>query len=75
MHSRNDSKQVTAPARAAFMARFELQVDPEMVLPIEERQRRAQHAMKAHMAALALKSSRARRRTGGTSAEAEELSE
>jgi len=43
MHSRNDSKQVTAPARAAFMARFEQLVDPDMVLGLEERERRAQH--------------------------------
>jgi hypothetical protein len=44
------------------MERFERQVDPNGTLPPEERQRRAESAMKAHMQALALKSSRSRAR-------------
>lgn len=57
-----DPAKRTAPARRGFMARFEDQVDPERKLPHEERQRRAEAAMKAHMQRLALKSSRARSR-------------
>ena len=44
------------------MRRFEQQVDPDGTLPIEERQRRAQFALKAHMAELALRSAQARAR-------------
>ena len=53
---------VAAGARAGFMRRFEQQVDPDGTLPIEERQRRAQFALKAHMAELALRSAQARAR-------------
>ncbi len=56
MHAKHDSKAVTAAARKGFMARFEREVDPDGVLPPEERLRRAQHAMKAHMLHLAHKS-------------------
>lgn len=59
---RYDSRALTAPARAAFLARFELLVDPEGVLPPEERERRAQQARRAHFKRLALLSSRARSR-------------
>jgi hypothetical protein len=62
MHSRNDSKVVSQPARDAFMARFEEEVDPDRVLPEAERARRAEHALKAYMAGLALRSAKARRR-------------
>lgn len=55
-----DPKAAMAPARNGFMARFEKQVDPDGVLPDEERTRRAKHARKAYMTALALKSSIAR---------------
>lgn len=57
-----DPRKRTAPARKGFMERFERQVDPNGALPPEERQRRAESAMKAHMQALALKSSRSRMR-------------
>jgi hypothetical protein len=50
----------TRPASAAFLARFEREVDPGRVLSPEERARRAEWARKAYMAKLALKSSRAR---------------
>jgi hypothetical protein len=63
MHSRHDSKQVTAPARKAFLERFLSEVDPDGVLPLDERERRAHHAMRAHMGRLALKSAKARRRS------------
>jgi hypothetical protein len=51
-------KTNTAPARAAFMAKFEDEVDPERVLPPSERAKRADHAMKAHMARIRLKRGR-----------------
>ena len=52
----------TKAGTAAFLARFEKQVDPDGELPVEERARRARHALKSHMSVLALKASRARRR-------------
>jgi hypothetical protein len=56
----------TAPGRAAFMDRFEREVDPDGTLTPEERTRRAEHARKAYFQRLALKSSRARAaRRGG----------
>jgi hypothetical protein len=50
----------TTAGTAAFLARFERQVDPGGTLTPEERGKRAGHALKSHMAALALKASRAR---------------
>jgi len=50
----------TAAGTAAFLAKFERQVDPDGILPPAERARRAEHARKAHMTGLALASSRAR---------------
>ena len=50
----------TKAGTAAFLARFERQVDPDGVLPPEERARRADHARRSYMAGLALKASRAR---------------
>ena len=61
MHARHDSREVAANARKAFVERFEREVDPDGVLPGAERQRRAEHAMRAHMTRLALRSARARR--------------
>lgn len=52
----------TAPARAGLRERFRKQVDPTNELPPEERERRAEYAYKAHMAALAARSVKARRR-------------
>lgn len=52
----------TVPARAAFLSKFEREVDPEGILPLEERAKRAEHARRAYMASLALRSSRARQR-------------
>lgn len=59
-----DPRQRTAPARCAFMDRFEREVDPEGVLPPAERARRAEHARKAHMTKLAYRSALARRCRG-----------
>jgi hypothetical protein len=56
-----DPSARTAPARDAFLRRFEQQVDPGGTMDPAERIRRAEHARKAHMQALALKSARTRR--------------
>lgn len=61
LHARVDSKQHTEPARRAFMARFEDEVDPDRILAPAERVRRAEHAKKAYFTRLALKSAQARR--------------
>ncbi len=55
----------TAPARRAFLDRFEREVDPEGVLPLEERARRAEHARRAYFSRLALASAKARRAAAG----------
>ena len=65
LHSTRDPREHTAPARKAFLDRFLVEVDPEGVLTPEERRRRAQSALKAHMTRLALQSARARKRGVG----------
>jgi hypothetical protein len=69
VHSRYDSRELTRPARAAFESKFERDVDPDGVLPIGERLRRADMARKAHFLRLSIKSAdvrrRKRQRTGG----------
>lgn len=60
LHASHDPRETTKPARDAFMARFERQVDPEGKLPEAERRRRADAAKKAYFNGLALKSARAR---------------
>jgi hypothetical protein len=68
-----DAAAHTAPARAAFLARFEREVDPDGVLDRRERARRAEHARKAYFLRLALASAHARgaRRGTGQSSTAE----
>jgi hypothetical protein len=61
LHATHDPRQTTKPARDAFLARFERQVDPGSDLPEAERQRRAEAAKKAYFSRLALKSAQARR--------------
>lgn len=63
LHATHDSAEVTKPARAAFLARFETQVDPDGLLSEEERTKRATAARKAYFTKLALKSAETRRRT------------
>jgi hypothetical protein len=60
LHATHDPHETTAAARAAFLQRFEREVDPEGKLPAAERARRAEYARRAHMAKLALRSARAR---------------
>lgn len=63
LHARvSDPSAHTAPARRAFLDRFEREVDPDGTLPPADRARRAAHARKAYFAALALKSAQARRK-------------
>lgn len=52
----------TAPARRAYMKRFERQVDPDNSLDPAERARRAEHALRAQMTRAALRSAQARGR-------------
>ena len=70
MHARHDARQTTAAGRAAFLARFEAEVDPDGTLSPEERSRRAEHARSAYFTRLALASAKARRgkRSGGAAA-------
>lgn len=56
-----DRSARTAPARAALMAKFEHQADPDGALLPAERARRAEHLRKAHFQRLALKSAQSRR--------------
>ncbi|WP_198152868.1 hypothetical protein [Pseudofrankia sp. DC12] len=59
--AKEDPVQVTAPARAAFLGKFEREADPDGTLPPEERARRADCLRRAHMQRLALRSVQARR--------------
>ena len=53
------------PARDAFLRRFEDEVDPDRALTPDERAERAQAALKAHMARLAMRSAQSRARGAG----------
>ena len=57
-----DMRPLAAAGRAAFLSKFEREVDPDGVLPPAERARRAAAARKLHFAKLALKSAKARAR-------------
>ena len=58
-------KTNTGPARQAFIAKFEKEVDPDGILSPAERARRAEHARKAHFYRMALKSAQSRRKAKG----------
>lgn len=60
LHSQRDVRETSARGREVFRSRFEKDVDPDGVLPIEERKRRAEAARKAHYTRMALASVRAR---------------
>jgi hypothetical protein len=62
MHARNDPRQTTASARAAFLERFVREVDPHRSLAAPERHRRAEAARKAYFSRLAYASARRRNR-------------
>ena len=55
LHATHDSREVSAPARAAFLARFDREVDPDGILPPAERARRAEYAKRAYMLRLITK--------------------
>ena len=61
MHAAHDARETTTNGRAAFLARFEREVDPDGRLDLEERRRRAEQARRAYFARLALASAKARR--------------
>ena len=65
LHSTHDSRELTANGRKAFLDRFETQVDPDGVLPVEERRRRADAALRAHMTRLAMKRRKGRKERYG----------
>ncbi len=58
-----DRVAATSPARAAFNARFDDEVDPDRTLPAHERARRATAARRAYFMRLSLRSAQARRRS------------
>ena len=62
LHAQHDSRELTAKARAKFLAGFLDEVDPDRTLPETERLRRAEHARSAYFSRLALLSSKARER-------------
>jgi hypothetical protein len=67
LHSFHDGREITRPARTAFMARFEKTVDPDGRLRREdpaEASRRTQLAIKAYYQLLAAKSVAARKKKG-----------
>jgi hypothetical protein len=60
--SRTDDRSArTRPARQKFLQRFEREVDPDGVLPPDERRRRAEHAKRAYMLRLAKRAVMTRR--------------
>jgi hypothetical protein len=73
MHAQHDTRQTSANGRAAFLARFEREVDPDGRLDPGERARRAEQARRAYFARLSLAAAKARRaklqrRQGGDAA-------
>ncbi len=64
LHATHDPKVTSAPGRAAFWRSFEKLVDPDGVLPLSERLRRADAARHAHFARMARLSARARLESG-----------
>lgn len=65
LHATHDPKETTKKAREAFDSRFEREVDPDNVLPPDERARRAKYARKAYFTKMAYASAEARRNKKG----------
>jgi hypothetical protein len=57
-----DRSARTRPARQKFLQRFEREVDPNGVLPPDERRRRAEHAKRAYMLRLVKRAINTRKR-------------
>src|SRR5215211_3762201 len=66
LHAQHDPRETTANGRAAFLARFDREVDPEDLLEPDER-RRAEQARRAYFTRLSLAAVKARqaKRTAG----------
>ncbi len=64
----SDRTAATSAARAAFLRRFEREVDPHCELEPGERARRAEYSRRAYMTRLAVRSVNARRAKHGTDA-------
>jgi len=60
--AQRDPREYTAKARAAFLDRFECEVDPDGSLPPAERIRRAEAARRLHFTKLVYLSAKSRRR-------------
>jgi hypothetical protein len=60
LHATHDSRDLTAAARSKFLGKFYAETDP--TLPEEERIRRAEHLLRAHMTRLALRSAKFRKK-------------
>lgn len=61
LHARYDPRETTAPARRAFLDRFEKEADPDGTLDPTERTRRARHLRAVYFGRLALRSAQVRR--------------
>jgi hypothetical protein len=61
LHAQRDPRETTANGRAAFLARFDREVDPQGRLEPDERRRRAEQARRAYFTRLALASAKSRR--------------
>jgi hypothetical protein len=61
LHAQHDPRETTTNGRAAFLARFDREVDPKGLLEPDERRRRAEQARRAYFTRLALASAKARR--------------
>lgn len=62
MHARHSAVDTTRNARAAFLARFEREVDPEMLLSDADRKARAEAAKRRYFTDLSRKSAKVRRK-------------
>ena len=62
--SRHDPRELTKAGTAAFLRRFEIEVDPDGALSEAERARRAVAARRLYFARLAARSAEARRPRG-----------
>lgn len=55
-HAKANGTEATAPARAAFIGKWEQVVDPDRRLAPDDRARRAHAALREHMLRLSLRS-------------------
>ncbi len=63
-HALHSARETTAAARAAALARFERQVDPDEKLLPAERAKRAEYARRAYFGRLAIASAKKRKSRG-----------